>query len=134
MTEIWFYKGSGKVIDKLVKWWTSEPYSHCEIVINGYAVGADAWSGRVIGRSTSTFNMDRWDIIGVPDGDNEWLISQIGKRYDYLGILGFFLFKVDHPNWWYCSELAASYLKILARPISPGKLYTILRGKYKHTT
>jgi hypothetical protein len=123
MTEIWFYKGTGKLFDKLIRWWTKSPYSHCEIVTNQVAIGADAWRGRVIARDVNTFNRANWDIVSVSVADNDWLLQQVGKRYDYLGILGFLLLKIEKPAWWYCSELAAAYLGISKRPISPGELY-----------
>jgi hypothetical protein len=124
---LWFYRGDGKIFDKLNRWWTKGEYSHVEIVVDGTAYGADAWSGRVIQRHVSGFNPQKWDIVPVSsEKDLQWLEKQVGKKYDYLGILGFFFFAAQRTSWWYCSELAAVFTGIKERPISPQRLYEIL--------
>lgn len=70
------------------------------------------------------FNRERWDIVEVElTKDLHWLQSQLGKKYDWLGILGYITFNFENPKRWYCSELAAAALGIGNRQVSPGELY-----------
>lgn len=121
--QLWFYKGPGHIFDQIIRWWTDSIYSHVEIVVDGIAYGADAWQGRVRVANTSTFNRDNWDVFEITAiHDTAWLNAQLGKKYDWLGIMGFLLFRVDDPSRWYCSELAAAFIGIQDRPVSPGDL------------
>lgn len=128
IAQLWFYKGAGNLFDKLIRWFTSGIYSHVEIVIGGMAISADAWSGCVRCTPVAAFHKDNWDIVDVVlTKDMNFLNSQLSKKYDWLGIMGFFLpGAVNDPKRWYCSELGAAALSISKRPISPQKLYEIL--------
>ena len=128
--EVYFYIGEGKLFDKLIRWWTNSRYSHCELIIGDMAYSADAWTNCVRSIPKSSFNPDRWESVTV-EGDWKaavtFLDSQLSKKYDWLGILGFFLpGAVNDPKRWYCSELCAAALSISKRPISPQELYEIL--------
>jgi hypothetical protein len=129
--EVWFYVGKGKLFDKLIRWWTNSRYSHCEIIIGGMAFSADAWTNQVRAVSAKSFNPQSWERVAI-DGNGEkaltFLTGQLGKRYDWLGILGFFLpGTINDPKRWYCSEICAAALSIGKRPISPQELYEILK-------
>jgi hypothetical protein len=133
--QVLFYIGKGKLFDRLIRWWTNSRYSHCEIVINGMAFSADAWTNQVRAVSASSFNPQNWEWVTV-DGDKEasltFVTGQLGKRYDWLGILGFLLpGRINDPKRWYCSEICAAALGIGKRPISPQQLYEILQDKIK---
>ena len=132
MTQLWFYKGKERFFGKLIRWYTKSLYSHVEIVVNGRAYGADAWSGVVRCRPVSTFNPTHWDVVSVtPTLSSSWLDQQIGKPYDYLGILGFFANGVHDKKAWYCSELAAVYVGITQSPISPQDLFKQTESSYE---
>ena len=128
--EVWFYIGKGRLFDRLIRWWTNSKYSHCEIVIGGMSSSADAWTNCVRAIPASGFNPNSWERIPVT-GDTakavSFVSSQLGKKYDWFGILGFFLpGNVQDPNRWYCSEFCAAVLGIEKRPISPQQLYEVL--------
>ncbi|ELZ6301321.1 hypothetical protein UXU72_001756, partial [Campylobacter coli] len=66
----------------------------------------------------------------------EFLYSQIGKKYDFLGILGFFTFTKDSEDKWFCSEIIIRALQIgglvklgdmNAGSSSPNRLYKKLK-------
>lgn len=56
--------------------------------------------------------------IDVPDSKVRllvaWLDQQVGKPYDYFGLLGFLWRsnKYQNPNKWFCSELVATAFKV----------------------
>jgi len=33
MIKVAFYTGPGRLIDKLIRWWTNSEYSHCEKIL-----------------------------------------------------------------------------------------------------
>ena len=128
--EVWFYIGKGKLFDRLIRWWTNSRYSHCELIIDGMANSADAWTNCVRAITVSGFNPDSWERVAVT-GDKdialEFVRMQLGKKYDWFGILGFIVpWKSGDKNKWYCSEFCAAALGIGKRPISPQKLYEVL--------
>jgi len=127
--QLWFYKAPGKFFDKVIRWWTKSRYSHVEIVVGGIACAADAWSGKVRTAPVTTFNRDNWDVVEVElQKDAPWLLNQVGKGYDWLGILGLITLGFDDPSRWYCSELAAAAMGLSPRQVSPGELYSKVSG------
>lgn len=121
-----FYKGPGRLFDKLIRWWTGSPYSHVAIIVAGQCFEADAWQGKVVSRPwANNYNPDNWDMVDIEHDTSpaSWLADQVGKRYDYLGILGFLIpWRFDVESWWYCSELAAAWLNLDPSELSPGEL------------
>ena len=66
-----------------------------------------------------------------------WAKKQLGKPYDYKGILGFFWPKpIHHPDKWYCSEICMQFLKIAwitdkrYKRISPRRSARVLAAKF----
>jgi hypothetical protein len=122
--ELWFYKGPGKLFDKLIRGWTCSIYSHVELVIGGMSYSADAWEGQVRSKGIGAFTRENWDVVEIEFTKSySWLGQQLGKKYDWLGILGFMLFKVQDPSRWYCSEFCACAVGINADRISPQQLF-----------
>lgn len=112
-----FYKAEGDIFDRLIRWWTCGPYSHVEMVI-GSPVGettiisASPRDGGVREKRL-VLDPEHWDLVET-EGDAEaaaaFMRSQIGKKYDWLGIL---LCQVLPLNWhwsggWFCSEICAA--------------------------
>ena len=133
MITLAFYKGPGQFFDKVIRWVTRSPYSHVAVIIDSVCYEADAWSGRVLSRPWE-FNPDNWFILDVSrPSDLEvvklFLSVQVGRRYDYPGIIGFALpWRPNVSQWWYCSELAAAALGLSNTSVSPGDLYQIICG------
>lgn len=127
--QLWFYKGKGNWFDWLIRKYCNSRYSHVEIVVGGIACAADAWSGKVRTAPVTTFNRDNWDVVEVElQKDAPWLLNQVGKGYDWLGILGLITLGFDDPSRWYCSELAAAAMGLSPRQVSPGELYSKVSG------
>ena len=64
----------------------------------------------------------------------EFAIAQLGKDYDYLGIIGFWFNRDFHKDdKWYCSELAAEIIRAgglelgldVLNGVSPRDLYIL---------
>jgi uncharacterized protein YycO len=123
----------------------STGWSHVAIIVgDDHIVDAGFSRGVSTPRKLSSFlaNNPNHQIIDIKCDDNAaelWLISQIGKRYDYeayFGIAFYNMFDKDR-NWqeedkWFCSELAAACLvkggvkfKEHARVITPIHLHRL---------
>jgi len=119
-----FYKGQyGGKFDKAICWWTSSPYSHVEMWLDGPAHTARCFSSspRDGGTRFTTIDLDsgKWDAIKVPTrvGDQKLIeryIAELGHRnYDWLGILGFVFilpFKNHDDEDLFCSEVCLELL------------------------
>ena len=115
---ILFYKADGKLLDKLIRWWTNSKYSHCEILFeNGLMFSADGWDSKGV-RYTSQFNPENWEVVTITLDDYKvkylkmWCDDRVGKGYDWTGVLRFvvpILPQLDEK--WFCSELCGAALK-----------------------
>ena len=131
----------GKTIEKLIKWWTRSPYFHIEMIIKGKWISTNPTDGAVYIRELQDLKTN-YDYIDIEiDGKKVkkamvFLESQVGKKYDYLGL--FFStvikFNLDNKQKWFCSELIAETLKIFDQPLredsnnyTPGDLARIFR-------
>jgi hypothetical protein len=138
--QVVFYKAGGKWIDKLIRWWTMSPYSHCELLFpDGTMFSADAWSGGV--RYRTEFKPSNWDYVYLPMADDlvaqlrTWCDEHNGLKYDWLGIFGFVLpvFKGSKKRW-FCSEICCAGLQevgVISEDVEAGKqaphdLYVLL--------
>ncbi|MCK5307046.1 MAG: hypothetical protein KAJ73_00405 [Zetaproteobacteria bacterium] len=107
-----FTRSSG-IIAGLVRWFTWSEYNHVAI---GRAEGttlieAIGWRGVVL--SNMYYLRSRSTVIKVMEVEvlrdpTVHLRSQLGKKYDYSGILGiWFRRNWQEENRWFCSELVA---------------------------
>jgi hypothetical protein len=107
------YRKPGKWGNALIRWRTSSPYSHCELVVQGVCLTAANWANGV--RAEVLDLSEGWDIIELPWADESAVInffhSTAGKRYDYLGLLGrIFDIPLQGKDKWFCSEWCAAAL------------------------
>ena len=139
-----FYKAKyGNWWDKIISWWTWGPYSHCELVFSdGEAFSASPRDGGTRFKAIE-FVPERWDFIEVEVRDEnelrEWCKTQDGRKYDWLGILGFIfsIRRLDDKDKWYCSEICfhalskfnSSLPRINHRRFDPNRLYAYFVGK-----
>jgi len=138
-----FYKGNGgnwwqRLQDRLIRLFTRGEYSHCEIA-------DDFCEPRYYGCFTSSprdggvrfkkmeLPSEKWDLIEFRVNYSEVLnfyLTHKGKKYDWLGVLGFVLRTKQSPNRYFCSEYVAEFLGF-PEPwrFSPNDLYAILKRK-----
>lgn len=87
------YKGGTRCISKIIRFWTKSEYSHCEIVFTDGICGTSSdLDGGVVLRYIE-LDPHRWDLIELKGFDEAyartWFEKQKGRKYDYLGLLGF---------------------------------------------
>ncbi|WP_102798715.1 YiiX/YebB-like N1pC/P60 family cysteine hydrolase [Bowmanella denitrificans] len=98
-----------------VRWFTWSRWSHCGIVLDGDVIHATAAQGVVCQPLTEFVRQyPTYQICTMP-GTAHLAIDQLGKPYDWGGVLGIRWGKWDDHNRWFCSELVA-YCSGLFRP------------------
>ena len=143
MVRVAFYKGKGNLFDKLIRWWTKSPYSHCEVVINNIWYSSSPVDLSVRAKQISC-DYSKWDFILLTDDAVkearmiEYFYNEQGKKYDWLGIVLSQVIPLDiqNPNRWFCSEISSAMLmhggcidmKNKASWYSPQRLYKKLKG------
>lgn len=132
-----FYKGTrpgwSGLYNRLVRWWTRSPYSHCELVFSdGMAASASYLDGGVRFKEI-TFDAERWDFIelrtALEPAARAWFQARVGQPYDILGNIHFVIGPVgDKKDAWFCDEAMAAALGF-ERPAryDPGTLCDALK-------
>ncbi|MCK5017555.1 MAG: hypothetical protein KAS32_10850 [Candidatus Peribacteraceae bacterium] len=149
-----FYKAAidGKILDNAISSWTglfpcnwgTKGYSHVEFEAEGRCFSSTTRGGargvRFAPSKEVLKHPERWDYVEY-DAPEERLrrtlrhmSKLVGLKYDYNGILGFFLpWNTESKDKWYCSEicaLVAYELKLIPyhKRISPRRLSKIMGG------
>lgn len=108
-----FYKatrpGLAGLYNRIVRWWTSGPYSHVELIFSdGIAASASFLDGGVRFKQIE-FDTDHWDFIDIPDNlepaARQWFEANEGNPYDLLGNFGFLWRPIrGRDGAYFCSE------------------------------
>jgi len=130
-TKLAFYKGKGTWVDKLIRWWTSSPYSHVELVVG------DQWystSPRDNGVRSKVIvpKEENWDYLEV-EVDTDWLTKVFdktkGQKYDWWNI--FFTqivpLEIERSDKWICSEWCGYVLTRQKCKLNPEQLYDAIK-------
>ena len=147
--KIAFYKGDGNVLNKIVRWWTKNKYSHAELVLPDGVT----WLGispflksKVESREKLIVDNLEWDFVKIKITEEQYqniidFFEQTeGCGYDWIGMLlsQFLPFRIKHNSRWYCSEWIAYALRIACiidwriikiydrKDLSPGVLHHIV--------
>ena len=148
MIVVAFEKGTGKLVDRLIRWWTNGPYCHVELVSSSLQDpydrrGVDLLSASPRGGGVCEERLRleprKWDVIEMP-GETEvaakFIRGQAGLKYDWVGLFCTMIFPFgwEAPNRWFCSEIVAAALGI-SNParLSPNALYRLLSLQYSAT-
>jgi len=140
-----FYKGHGgnfwqRCQDRAIRFFTRGKYSHCEIVISLDMLNSEYECYSASPRDGGVRNKhmplppSKWDFAATEayyDEVTNFYDLHQGKKYDWLGVLGFVLRTRQRPNRYFCSEYIAEFLGF-PEPwrFSPNDLYEILtRGQ-----
>jgi len=113
-----FYKASGTLLDKLIRFWERGRYSHVEVVLAdlGNCQYTVASSVPFVGVRIATIALPAsdWDVVDAPGDVSEvraWFMARNGAGYDYLGLFGFVLRRVvGEKSKYFCSEAIATAL------------------------
>ena len=114
--ELAFYRGEGRLFDRLIRWWTESEYSHCEIVLSRKGDEAVLFSASPrdggVRRCERTLVPERWDVVRfkcrLPPLDLALLMrEEDGAKYDWLGIIWSQVFARGWQSRkrWFCSEI-----------------------------
>lgn len=137
--KIAFYKASGSLFDKVIRFWENGPFSHCEVILSGPDVSgnfeiASSEPGVGVRITTKPLPSSDWEILEV-EGDIDqvraWFKQHDGAAYDYVGILGFVFRPVPQgKRKFFCSEAIGRALGIIdAWRYDPNALYSTLSYK-----
>lgn len=108
------YKGTS-IISRAIEWQTRGKYSHAAMILNdGSVVEAKEFIGvrRTLGlKSPKGVRVEVFEVQTSPLEDliiKNFLLAQIGKRYDYSMVLRFITrqgYDPESKKKWFCSEL-----------------------------
>ena len=98
-------------ISKLIEWQTRGEFSHaCLVFADGSVIESKEFIGvRLLSRLPHGFTQFEVKTSAMEErAIRYWAVSQIGKPYDYEGVLRFLTrhkASVSEKNKWFCSEL-----------------------------
>ncbi|WGE32605.1 hypothetical protein NYR60_03060 [Actinobacillus genomosp. 2] len=142
------YKAKGNWIDSVIRFFTGNPYSHCEIAIKKlkfesgdrcrpeeyYECYSSSPRDGGVRMKRQQLPHDKWDLIPIDKLINsediiDFFQKTKSKKYDYLGALGIVFGTPEKPNRFFCSEWC--YNLVFGRKdgykISPNKLAELLK-------
>jgi hypothetical protein len=97
-------------------------FSHAELVFSNGACFSSAGESRGTRFKWIDLDPNRWVLIDVPATDDEeaavhaWCIGQLGKGYDWRGVLGMILpCRADEKTRLFCSETVVAALQQIGR-------------------
>jgi len=113
-----FYRASGTVLDKIIRFWERGRYSHVEVVLADLGDGLFTVASSVpwIGVRIANIALPAsdWDIVeatGDANAVHAWFATHVGAGYDYRGLFGFVLRRVvGDKSKYFCSEAVATAL------------------------
>lgn len=130
-----FYKGREDLYDRLISWWTRGPYSHVELVINdNYCMSSSPKDGGIRFKHID-LRPDHWDLVELEGYDPayayNWFKEHEGRKYDFLGILGFVFrpLRQDKKRF-FCTEAIGHALK-MKEPwrLDPNTMYAVVTSE-----
>ena len=124
-----FYIGGGTWFDKVTRWRTGGNCSHVELLFSDdMAFSSSQWDGGVRFKQVEGLrNIDagmsedgKWRIVAIKGVSEhaeacarEWCKGEVGKKYDWRGILKIFALGRDVNDvnsQWFCSEICHAAL------------------------
>lgn len=113
MVKLALYKGRGQIGNAVVRWWTGSPYSHCELVVDGWCYSSSVMD-KGVRRKLIDLTDGKWDLIDLPWADpnriREYFADSDDNRYGWLGLIRSQLFNRNRAvsGMQFCSEWCAN--------------------------
>lgn len=138
-----FYKARhGTLLDKLIDRLTeSVGFSHVELVFDDGTFFSSSGRDGGVRLKTIVPKPDHWKLFDLPilAVDERklrlWCGSQVGRKYDWWGVLRFVLPIRPHHDRWFCSEIVTTCLQgcgllpgIEPWQTSPNDLFKMIRA------
>jgi hypothetical protein len=109
------FTGLGWLFGRLVCAWTGSPWCHVGVSLHGIYYEADPFQGVVGGEVPDEACCIRVWTVHDRSIAERWINRQLGKAYDWPGILGFVIGRSESGRrdrgHWFCSELATVILR-----------------------
>jgi uncharacterized protein YycO len=109
--QILLHHGTG-LLNSLIRWQTRSHYAHASVLLHdddNVIVQSLPGKGVHVARLTDRRGVDRFHISTNQSFEGpvaQFLLSQVGKRYDYASIFRFLTREKSlNNNRWFCSEL-----------------------------
>lgn len=129
------YKGKGQLGNAAIRWWTGSPYSHCELVVDGWCYSSSVMDKGVRrkrvgpGADEISLGADHWDQIELPWADGAAIVRYFEATdsdvYGWPSLIASQVFNRNRPTEHaaFCSEWCARALSLPAASIyNPGTL------------
>jgi uncharacterized protein YycO len=116
--KILLFKGRG-MVSRMIRWQTNGEYSHVAIQRPDGRI-VEAWHKpakvRLRSRLDDWEGVECYELVGIDpeklDDALVWLNAQIGKKYDFGGVLRFLSRRrKQKDDKWFCSELGFEFAK-----------------------
>lgn len=126
-------KHDTRIAAKVIQFWTSSIYSHCELVVDGVSYSSSAMDGGVRGKIID-MDPDKWDFLELPWADADGVINYFKEtdhhKYGWLGLITGQLLNLNRAksDTQFCSQWCAGALGIPnASSYSPVTLSTLVK-------
>ncbi|WP_025598477.1 hypothetical protein [Burkholderia sp. WSM2230] len=121
-----FYKGTrpglSGIFNRLIRWRTNSPYSHCELVVapidDAHLCASSSLEDGGVRFIVTNLDPARWDVVGSAIGAVteraaiEWFNDHLGEPYDLAAVFGFLSRRRHREGHWHCSESIGAALGI----------------------
>lgn len=113
---------SNKLFCWLIRLGTLSSWSHCGVIDGDHVIDTTFASGvRRIPIKEWKIHYTRYEIVNFPVKNKQDSVAfarnQIGKKYDYLGIVSFIAHRnLEDRDKYFCSELVAAAIGIKYKP------------------
>lgn len=113
--QVAFYKGTQSglqgLVNRVVRWWTGGPFSHCELVFSDAICASSSLMDKGVRFKQIDVSTDDWQLIDVGGDESAaraWFEANVGKPYDLSGDFGFVWRPLrSSRSRFFCSEAVA---------------------------
>lgn len=152
--KIAFYKGKAenslhRIMGMMIYLWTWGKYTHVELIddrsgkdnpLNWNWYSASGMSEGMVRMKTIPYKKESWDIWDIDINDEQaiqYIQTQEGKGYDWVGILlnQFLPLKMHSKDKWFCSEIVTRAIQVSSQyghELKPYNTSPINLYKYMH--
>ena len=126
-------KDDSRLSARLIQWWTASPYSHCELVVDGWCYSSSVMD-KGVRRKRIDLKPDKWDLIDLPWASAADVVHYFAAtdhyRYGWPSLITSQLFNLNRPvkGAEFCSEWCAKAVRLPnAASYSPASLGDLCR-------
>lgn len=131
------YKGKGNLINSLIRFWNKSIYSHCEVIIDGWAYSSSVTDRgvrkKITGPAGINLESGNWDVVDIKFSSKQralqWFEENAGQPYGWIDVVfNQILSKRFDGRGVFCSAACAEMLDLPdANAYNPGMLGNIVK-------